>query len=184
MNPVTLWTSRLRLRELEAGDWPAVYAYRSDALVKRYERFFEPNIEREVRELLRRAVEDRQQEPRLRYHFGVILCESERLIGECALLRIRRTLDEAVVGWMLHRDYWRQGIGTETGRALLRFGFETLGLRRIQADCSPDNIASWRLMEKIGMQRVEDEDTSALDTLCRYEYAISAEQYQRLPPIP
>src|SRR5437868_4585165 len=101
MKQVTLFTPRLLIREMEASDWQAVYAYRSDAPVKRYERFSDPNTEEEVRDLLSHAVEDREQAPRRRYHLGVVLREKERLIGECALLLIRRTLDEAVVGWML-----------------------------------------------------------------------------------
>lgn len=181
MKPVRLFTPRLLIRELEESDWHAVYAYRSDPLVKRYERFPDPNSEEEVRNLLSRAVADRQQEPRIRYHFGVVLPEKERLIGECALLLIRKAFDEGLVGWMLNRAYWGQGYGTETGRALLRFGFEALHLRRIQADCSPDNIASWRLMEKIGMQRVDENHDPDTDTSYKYDYAITLEQYRMLP---
>ncbi|HZT42237.1 MAG TPA: GNAT family N-acetyltransferase [Chthonomonadaceae bacterium] len=182
MRQVTLFTPRLHIREMEESDWQAVYAYRSDALVKRYERFPDPNTAEEVRDLLSRAVADRKQEPRLRYHFGVTLRETERLIGECALLLIRKAFDEGVMGWMLNRAYWDQGYGTETGRALLRFGFQELHLRRLQADCSPDNIASWRLMEKIGMQRIDEQQDRKTGAICQYDYAITLEQYRRLSP--
>lgn len=53
----------------------------------------------------------------------------------------------------IHRDYWKQGFGTEMGKAVLNFGFSSLGLRRIIAGCNAKNIASYRIMEKIGMCR-------------------------------
>jgi RimJ/RimL family protein N-acetyltransferase len=54
---------------------------------------------------------------------------------------------------MLHRDNWRQGYATEMGGALLKFGFDELGLHRISARCDSENIASYKVMEKIGMRR-------------------------------
>jgi len=50
-------------------------------------------------------------------------------------------------------EYWSRGIGTEAAGALIRFGFEKLGLHRIIAKCDPMNMASWRVMEKTGMRR-------------------------------
>jgi ribosomal-protein-alanine N-acetyltransferase len=50
-------------------------------------------------------------------------------------------------------EYWGQIIGTEAAGALIRFGFQKLGLHRIIAKCDPMNMASWRIMEKNGMRR-------------------------------
>ena len=57
------------------------------------------------------------------------------------------------IGWVLHPAYQRQGYTTEAAAALLRYGFATLALHRIIATCQPENIASYRVMEKIGMRR-------------------------------
>lgn len=57
------------------------------------------------------------------------------------------------VGWEVHRDYWRQGYGTEMGKTMLRLGFDILGLRRITTCCNARNRGSFRIMEKIGMRR-------------------------------
>ena len=46
----------------------------------------------------------------------------------------------------------RQGVATEAARLLLGFGFAVLGRRRIEATCDPDNVASRRVLEKLGMQ--------------------------------
>ncbi len=54
---------------------------------------------------------------------------------------------------MLHRDHHGQGYATEAARALLGYGFEELDLHRIIATCQPENPASYRVMEKLGMRR-------------------------------
>jgi ribosomal-protein-alanine N-acetyltransferase len=56
------------------------------------------------------------------------------------------------LGYVFDRDVWSRGYATEAGRLLLRFGFESLRLRRIAAACRPENVASARVLEKIGMR--------------------------------
>lgn len=57
----------------------------------------------------------------------------------------------AEIGYILGRPYWGQGLVSEAAREVLRFGFNELGLNRIQASCDLENIASARVMEKNGM---------------------------------
>ena len=54
---------------------------------------------------------------------------------------------------MISRDRAGSGYATEAAAAVLRFGFDTLGLHRIWATCRPENLGSSRVLEKIGMQR-------------------------------
>jgi RimJ/RimL family protein N-acetyltransferase len=57
------------------------------------------------------------------------------------------------MGWALGVEYRGQGYATEAARALMDYGFNSLGLHRIHADTSTDNLASWRVMERLGMRR-------------------------------
>jgi ribosomal-protein-alanine N-acetyltransferase len=57
------------------------------------------------------------------------------------------------IGWVCNRVYQGQGYGTEAALALLRYGFEALRLHRIIATCQPENVASCRIMEKLGMRQ-------------------------------
>ena len=57
------------------------------------------------------------------------------------------------LGWVLHPDHAGRGYATEAVRALLRVAFEDLGVCRVTANCFTDNVASWRLMERVGMRR-------------------------------
>jgi ribosomal-protein-alanine N-acetyltransferase len=54
------------------------------------------------------------------------------------------------VGFALSRPYWRQGYMSEALTALLVYGFDRLGLQRVEANCLADNTASCRLLEKAG----------------------------------
>ncbi len=60
---------------------------------------------------------------------------------------------QGTIGWLLGKAYQGKGYATEAAKALLRYGFLELGLHRISARTSLDNIRSWRLMERIGMRR-------------------------------
>jgi RimJ/RimL family protein N-acetyltransferase len=57
------------------------------------------------------------------------------------------------LGYWLGVDHWGKGYATEAAQAVLRYGFATLGLHRIEAGHYPRNLASGRVLEKIGMQR-------------------------------
>ncbi|GAB3456968.1 GNAT family N-acetyltransferase [Actinophytocola sediminis] len=60
--------------------------------------------------------------------------------------------DEAEIGYRLRRAAWGNGYATEGGAALLRYGFEVAGLRRIFADTMAVNTRSRRVMDKLGLR--------------------------------
>ena len=83
-----------------------------------------------------------------------------RLIGFIGLAPpdfLPEVMPTVEVGWRLDPDYWGQGLATEGGRAALEFGFEVLELPEIVSIYEPDNVASGRVMERLGM--VHDRDT-------------------------
>jgi ribosomal-protein-alanine N-acetyltransferase len=59
--------------------------------------------------------------------------------------------DEVEIGYLLSHAFWGRGLATEGGRIGLHYGFETLGLDEIIGLVHPDNIASRRVLEKLGM---------------------------------
>lgn len=62
------------------------------------------------------------------------------------------------IGWRLSPEYWGKGLASEAANALLKYGFETLGLADIYAYTPALNEPSWAVMERIGMERVGDGD--------------------------
>lgn len=81
---------------------------------------------------------------------AVTLRQSAELIGAICLT-IKATHHHAEMGYWIGKPYWGQGYCTEAGRALLRYGFGTLGLHRIHAGHYARNPASGRVMQKLGM---------------------------------
>jgi RimJ/RimL family protein N-acetyltransferase len=141
-------TLRLKLRELTEEDLQAVHDYASDPEVVRYMPFG-PNTMEDTKNFLDGAISRQTEEPRTDIGLGIELREDGRLIGAC---RINKTSEiEAHVGYILNRGYWGHGYASEAAEALVRFGFTEMGVRRIYADCHPDNVASIRVLEKIGM---------------------------------
>jgi RimJ/RimL family protein N-acetyltransferase len=59
--------------------------------------------------------------------------------------------DEYELGYCLSKDYWNKGIATEAARGVVRFGFENANLERIIAVVVPENNASWKVLEHIGL---------------------------------
>lgn len=60
------------------------------------------------------------------------------------------------VGWRLDPEWWGLGLASEGGRAALDYGFESLGIDEVLAIYEPDNVASGRVMEKLGMHVQRD----------------------------
>ncbi len=77
--------------------------------------------------------------------------EDDRLIG-CGGLFVDWLRNSGVIGYWLAKPHWGQGYGSEIGRALVEIGFERLGLERMEAAALPDNPASIRVQEKLGMR--------------------------------
>ncbi len=104
---------------------------------------------------------------------------SAEFIGFCGLQFLEKT-PEIEVGYRLARRFWGMGFATEAARASLRYGFEELGLDRIVAVVQPENIASCRVVEKIGLRYVKDARFYQTDV--KY-YAITREEYCPDEPI-
>ncbi len=100
---------------------------------------------------------ERQLEHWATHGFGMWAVELKadgRLAGYTGLAIptwLPQVLPAVEVGWRLHPDHWGRGLATEGGAASLRYGFEELGLDRIIAIAMPDNVASLRVMAKLGM---------------------------------
>jgi ribosomal-protein-alanine N-acetyltransferase len=75
----------------------------------------------------------------------------KKLIGWCGLAPLDKT-DEIEIGYGIAKEYWGRGLTTEAAAATIRYGFEELKLNQIVAVAMPENIASRRIMEKIGMR--------------------------------
>ena len=146
----TLETEHLILRPFEENDFEAVHAYASIAENIQY-MVWGPNEESHTKAFVLQAIAKSKENPCNNYQYAAVLKSSGKLIGGCNLAMLGEK--DAEIGWILHRDYWKQGFGTEMGKCILKFGFIDLGLHRIIAHCDTENYGSYRVMERIGMRR-------------------------------
>jgi RimJ/RimL family protein N-acetyltransferase len=140
------------LRELSEDDAVSVQAWATDPEVYRYMEWG-PNTLEETQEFLRRLIPTRLELPRRTFELGFVLKGTDQLVGAGGL-RIRSSQHRiADIGYVLRRDAWGQGLGTEAARALVELGLRRLGMHRIWATCHVENGRSARVLEKVGMQR-------------------------------
>ena len=145
-----LETDRLILRHLLPDDLDRLFTLYSDPEMRRY--FPEGTLTyEETKEELEWFLNGHPKHPELGL-WATIHKESNQFIGRCGLLPW--TIEgqyEVEVAYMIAKEYWRQGLGTEAARAILQYGFEHLGLSRLICMIDPSNTASRGVAEKIGM---------------------------------
>ena len=149
-------TERLRLRRFRAGDAEAFAAINADPLVVRY---LGGEIDRAASDALLGRIMAHWDE----HGFGLWAAELRdggRMVGFVGLSIpgfLPAVLPAVEVGWRLASDVWGLGLATEGGRAGIEWGFGSLGLDRIISIIDPDNVASLRVAEKLGMRPGRDE---------------------------
>jgi RimJ/RimL family protein N-acetyltransferase len=146
-----LATERLELRRFTAADLEPLLHVFGDPEVMRYVGAERRPLGREqVEALVARAEADWSQQG-----FGLLAIVERaggRLVGEAGLQHLEAG-PEIELGYTLARAAWGRGYATEAARAVLRWGFAGLTLRRIVAVADPANAASLHVLDKLGMTR-------------------------------
>ena len=149
MADVELHSGRVRLRNFRPQDVDDVFCYASDPLVTRHAGWEPHRSPFDSMAYIQRCLAD-DWGP---ITFAVEHIQENRVIGVVDIRIVSRLCGLGEIGYTLARRYWGQGFNVEAGRLLIRYGFEHLGLRRIQAVCDIDNRRSYQTMEKLGMIR-------------------------------
>jgi RimJ/RimL family protein N-acetyltransferase len=145
-----LTTDRLALRRFTAADLDWLVSLYSDAAVM--EHMGGPQDSKTVAEILdERILDYYDQHPGLGI-WTTLERQSRSPIGFHLLNHIRGET-QIQVGFILARRAWGRGYGTEMAEAILRYGFTELALPRIHGITSLGNVASQRVLEKIGLER-------------------------------
>jgi len=144
-----LETERLLLRQETPEDAKAIFAVFSQPAVTQFHDLDTFTDIEEALQLVERRTKRFESGSGIRW--GIVRKRDNTLIGSCGFTWNKQT-HSAEVGYELISSSWRQGIMTEALRAILQFGFETIGLRFIVAVVMLNNIASKKLLEKLGFQ--------------------------------
>ncbi len=143
-------TNRLILREIIENDWMAIHSYTSIPEISKYAQWG-PNTEEDSKQYVVDVLQMQRTEPRVGYELAICLKGEHTLIGGAGIHLKDST--NAELGYVLHPAHQGNGYITEVCLALLETGFEQLGVHRIYATCRPQNTASEKVMQRIGMKR-------------------------------
>jgi ribosomal-protein-alanine N-acetyltransferase len=165
-------TERLRLRALTPDDLDDLAALYADPDVMRYVGNGQPATRDRAEAAIQRSRDYWDQHP-----FGPWLIELKdtgEFVGRCALVYLQE-LPEVEVGYILAKPHWGKGYATEVTKALLAYGFDTVGLDRIVAITYPENTPSQHVLEKAGLKY--EKMAHLMDTDVCY-FVITREMYE------
>jgi [ribosomal protein S5]-alanine N-acetyltransferase len=151
-----LRAQRLYLRAPQMSDygpWAELRAVSRDHLVP-----WEPQWSRDelTRQAFRRRIRHYQRELKedLGYAFFIFRYDDDALLGGVTMSNVRRGVTQsAAIGYWLGRPHAGSGYMTEALRSIVGFGFDEVGLHRLEAACLPHNRTSIRVLERNGFQR-------------------------------
>jgi ribosomal-protein-alanine N-acetyltransferase len=141
----TLTTPDLILRPLQESDAPALLAFTSDPDVTQYVLWPTHRDVNQTQQFIRRLTA-----PGMR-SWAIIHQLDARVIGMTFLHSFHRMHHKAEIAFTLAKPYWGRGYATQAARAVLRHAFTHWALRRIEGTCMLANVASARVLEKLGM---------------------------------
>jgi len=143
-------TERLILRKVIPDDAEDIFLLHSDPEVQKYTGEAAVRTIAEVKE----GMKTHNFKDYETYGFGrlaAVLKQTDQFIGWAGLKYLPQ-FDQVDLGYRLKQEFWGKGYATEASLAIIEYGFNTLELERIIAISMPENIASIRVMEKIGMK--------------------------------
>jgi ribosomal-protein-alanine N-acetyltransferase len=149
-SPPTIQTDRLNLRPFAVSDAPRIQQYLADPDVSRTT----ANIPHPYQPGMAKKWIRKQKAEFARGKsicFAIDRRSDDLLIGGICV-RMWPAHQRGEIGYVIYKPYWNHGYATEATMALIRFGFQTLGLNRIEAHHFGNNPASGRVMAKAGMR--------------------------------
>ena len=148
MKKYEIKTKRLLLTPHGTKYLESTYEYTSDLENTKYMMFLPNDCIDDAREYLEKVDREWEKERPELIEFAIIY-EGEQ-VGTVGL-----SLDEeytcAELGWCLNKKYWGKGIMSEAAKAAVAFGKDELKIKHFIAHCDGENVASYKVMEKIGM---------------------------------
>lgn len=147
--PEILETERLILRKPREMDAQGIFdTYGQDRQVTRYMTWRPNTNATQTAQFVRESIAGWKEEKR--YPWVIVLKEKDELIG---MIELRPAGFKAEIGYVMARAHWGHGIMTEAARSIVRWALAQPEIYRVWAVCDVENIASARVLEKVGMMR-------------------------------
>ncbi|HEX4780829.1 MAG TPA: GNAT family N-acetyltransferase [Usitatibacter sp.] len=149
--PTPIETGRLRVRLAEESDLPALLEVNGDAEVTRFLPYATWDSPAAAQGWFKRMAD--LQATGTALQFVVADKDCDKAMGTCLIFRHDEGSARAELGFVLGRKHWGGGYMTEALTALVDRAFDGMALRRLEAEANPLNIASGRLLRRLGFVR-------------------------------
>jgi ribosomal-protein-alanine N-acetyltransferase len=172
---IHLETERFLIRNIETYDAEAMFEMDSNPKVHKYLGNKPITKIEEAKEIIKNIRE--QYEKFGIGRWAIATKDTNEFVGWTGFKREEKLRPDRVyidLGYRLREKFWRQGIATETARACLEYGFETLNYDEIFACADVDNLASNKILKNIGFQYIEDFEFEGIKI---HWYGINAQEW-------
>lgn len=153
ISPMIWETDRLILRPLQHIDLRLFVQYRSDPEIAKFQYWDIPYTEEKAAKLIEEMNRIQPGTQGEWYQIAIELKTIHQLIGDCAFCILAEDSQQAEIGFTLARQYQGKGYATEAMKRLLDYLFGEMNLHRVRAICHVDNLASAKLLQRLGMRR-------------------------------
>ena len=153
MAEIKITAPRVRLRLIDLSDLDSIHELHSLPETDQYNALGIPRDKEHTKSTIQPWIEDNQLDEIKKYTFAIDQRSNGEFIGLFGLKLGTAKYNRAEVWFKIHSNFWNKGYATESLRAVIDYGFETLKLHRIEAGCAVDNIGSYTVLEKSGMTR-------------------------------
>jgi ribosomal-protein-alanine N-acetyltransferase len=143
-----LETKRLILREIAFEDSAEIFALRSNPDAMKFIGKPPATSIEDANKMIRMFTDGISNNESITW--GIAFKETNRIVGTIGFWRISKDHHRAEIGYMLHPEHWKKGILTEAAKAVIECGFRKFKFHSIEAQLTPENIASVKLLEKTG----------------------------------
>ncbi|MED4906740.1 GNAT family N-acetyltransferase [Brevibacillus centrosporus] len=139
-------SERLLLRPMQLNDAPVLFEFWSDPMVTKHMNasFTDVSQAQQMIEMFQGLFKENKA-----IRWTIFLKHSNEIIGSCGFNYLDYENERAEIGYDLGYPYWGKGYAPEAIRTLIRFGFESLHLNRVEAKVEPENLNSIKVLRKL-----------------------------------
>lgn len=153
MPEIKILTERIALRLIELSDLDEIHKLHSLPETDEFNALGIPENIETTKAIIEPWVAENKLSKIKNHTFAIENKLDKKFIGLFGLKLGSEKYRRGEVWYKIHVDYWKKGYATESLRAIINFGFESLKLHRIEAGCAVANIGSIKVLEKSGMTR-------------------------------
>ena len=147
-------TERLIIKPIQVEDYDDICEYGCDEETDKYMIHW-PKTKQQIKEYITKCVSSMKTDNSDWFEYVIQLKENRKVIGNISLNKNNQGTE---MGWISNKRYWNKGYMSEVIKVIINYAFSNLGIQKIIATCSDNNIASYKVMEKCNMKRMHIEE--------------------------